>query len=42
VTLYSYDGVDHAFAREGGAHYDAAAAGLANQRTFAFLREHLG
>lgn len=42
VTLHTYDGVDHAFAREGGAHYDAAAAQLANQRTFAFLHEHLG
>jgi carboxymethylenebutenolidase len=42
VTLHVYDKVDHAFAREGGAHYDAAAATLANQRTFAFLHEHLG
>jgi carboxymethylenebutenolidase len=41
VTLYSYPGADHAFARVGGAHYDAAAADLANSRTSAFLRRHL-
>jgi carboxymethylenebutenolidase len=33
VTLHDYDGCDHAFAREGGAHYDAEAAKQANQRT---------
>ncbi|MGD2134478.1 MAG: dienelactone hydrolase family protein [Maricaulaceae bacterium] len=42
ITLHSYPDQDHAFAREGGAHYDAAAAGEANARTIAFLREHLG
>jgi carboxymethylenebutenolidase len=42
VTLYSYPGMDHAFARTGGAHYDAAAASLANDRTSKFLRTHLG
>ena len=42
VTLFSYPGVDHAFARVGGAHYDAAAARLANSRTLEFLRRHLG
>jgi carboxymethylenebutenolidase len=42
VTLYSYPGVDHAFARTGGAHYDASAANLANSRTSEFLRAHLG
>ncbi|HEX4151735.1 MAG TPA: dienelactone hydrolase family protein [Steroidobacteraceae bacterium] len=42
VTLYSYPGVDHAFARVGGAHYDAAAASQANTRTADFLRRHLG
>jgi carboxymethylenebutenolidase len=42
VTLYSYPGVDHAFARVGGAHYDAAAASLANSRTSEFLHRHLG
>jgi len=42
ITLYSYPGVDHAFARVGGAHYDAAAANLADSRTAEFLRRHLG
>ncbi len=42
VTLYRYAGVDHAFARLGGAHYDAPAANLANSRTSEFLRRHLG
>ncbi len=42
VTIHSYPGVDHAFARVGGQHYDAAAANLANQRTEAFLKAHLG
>lgn len=41
VTLHSYPGVDHAFAREGGEHYDASAARLANDRTADFLRQHL-
>jgi carboxymethylenebutenolidase len=41
VTLYIYPGVDHAFARVGGAHYDAAAANLANTRTSEFLRRNL-
>ncbi len=42
ITLHSYPGMDHAFAREGGAHYDAEQAAVANARTIAFLREHLG
>ncbi len=33
----SYPGVDHAFARVGGKHYDQAAADLANQRAAAHL-----
>jgi carboxymethylenebutenolidase len=41
VTLHRYDGVDHAFARPGGAHYDRNAAELANSRTADFLRRHL-
>ncbi len=41
VTLYDYEGNDHAFARVGGAHYDAAAANLANGRTLAFFKENL-
>ena len=31
VTIHSYPGMDHAFARQGGEHYDAAAAKLANE-----------
>lgn len=42
VTLHSYAGQDHAFARAGGEHYDAAAAALANGRTLAFFKQHLG
>ncbi len=41
VALYFYPGVDHAFARIGGEHYDAAAAKLANERTAAFFAKHL-
>ncbi len=42
MTIHSYPGMDHAFARVGGQHYDKAAADLANQRTAAFFRQHLG
>jgi len=42
VTIHSYPGVDHAFAREGGQHWNAQAAGLANQRSADFFRKHLG
>jgi len=42
VTIHSYPGVDHAFARAGGEHYDAAAAETANKRTSAFFMQHLG
>ena len=41
VTLYSYAGCDHAFARVGGAHYDKAAADTANERTAAFFKKSL-
>jgi carboxymethylenebutenolidase len=41
VTLHVYPGMDHAFARPGGAHYDKAAADLADSRTRAFFRAHL-
>jgi carboxymethylenebutenolidase len=33
AEIFSYPGRDHAFAREGGAHYDAEDAGKANART---------
>jgi len=42
VTRHDYQGQDHAFARVGGEHYDKAAADLANQRTSAFFKQHLG
>ncbi|HZF39039.1 MAG TPA: dienelactone hydrolase family protein [Blastocatellia bacterium] len=41
VTLHDYDGQDHAFARVGGAHYDAASAELANLRTLEFFARNL-
>ena len=41
TTVYSYPGQHHAFARHNGAHYNAAAAALANGRTRDFLRQHL-
>jgi carboxymethylenebutenolidase len=41
-ALYTYEQQDHAFAREGGAHYDQAAAELANARTLDFFKTHLG
>jgi carboxymethylenebutenolidase len=41
VEIYSYPGCNHAFARHGGQHYDAAAAQIANARTLDFLRLHL-
>ncbi len=42
VTLHTYPGCDHAFARPGGAHYDAKAAAEADARTLAFFRQNLG
>ena len=41
VTLHSYAGMDHAFARMGGQHYDKAAADSANQRTADFFKKNL-
>ncbi len=41
VTIHSYPGVDHAFARAGGQSYVADAAKLANERTAAFLEANL-
>ena len=41
VTLHSYAGMDHAFARVGGQHYDKAAADQANQRTADFFKKNL-
>ena len=42
ATIHPYPGRDHAFARVGGEHYDAADAALAGERSLAFLRAHLG
>jgi carboxymethylenebutenolidase len=41
VTIYSYPGQYHAFSRHNGAHYNAAAAALAHERTYEFLHRHL-
>ena len=42
VILHTYPGCDHAFARPGGAHYDAKAAAEADARTLAFFKQNLG
>jgi carboxymethylenebutenolidase len=42
VTIHSYAGMDHAFARVGGQHYDKKNAELANQRTAEFFKKNLG
>jgi carboxymethylenebutenolidase len=42
VEIYSYPGQRHAFSRHNGAHYNAAAAALANGRTHEFLKRGLG
>ena len=41
VMLHDYKDMDHAFARIGGEHYDAAAAEIANLRTLEFFVSHL-
>jgi len=42
VELHTYPGRDHAFARKGGEHYDAADAATAEQRTLAFFKGAIG
>ena len=42
VELYVYPGLDHAFARTGGAHYDKPAAMMAHQRSMAALQRAIG
>lgn len=42
VTIHSYPGVDHAFARVGGDNYDADAALAANGRTAELFQKNLG
>jgi carboxymethylenebutenolidase len=41
TAVYSYPGQNHAFSRHGGAHYNAEAAALAHERTYAFLNRQL-
>ncbi len=41
ATVYSYPNQRHAFTRHNGAHYNAAAAALANGRTSEFLNREL-
>ena len=41
VTIHDYPGLEHAFGRPGGEHYNAAAAELANLRSLEFLVSHL-
>lgn len=42
ATVHVYPGMDHAFCRFGGEHYDQKNADLANERTLAFFNQHLG
>ncbi|MFI4936694.1 MAG: dienelactone hydrolase family protein [Caulobacterales bacterium] len=42
VELFTYPGCDHAFARAGGEHFNAAATAQAKARTLAFFKKHLG
>jgi carboxymethylenebutenolidase len=41
MTLHMYEGLDHAFARPGGEHFDAEGAALANSRTADFFKKNL-
>lgn len=41
ITVHRYPGLNHAFARVGGKHYDKANADLANRRTMEFFAAHL-
>jgi carboxymethylenebutenolidase len=42
VTIHTYPGRDHAFARMGGAHYDEADAMTAGRRSLDFFKQNLG
>lgn len=42
VVIHDYPGMDHAFTRLNGQHYNKEAADLANGRSLDFLRKHLG
>ncbi len=41
VTIHSYPGMQHAFSRKNGKHYNAEATILANSRTTEFFTSHL-
>ena len=41
TIVYSYPDQNHAFSRHGGTHYNANAAALAHERTYAFLNRQL-
>jgi len=41
ATVCTYPGMDHAFARKGGEHYDAKSADLADKRTAEFFDKNL-
>lgn len=42
IQIHTYPGRDHAFARVGGAHYDAADAAKAGGRSLTFFQSNLG
>ncbi|MGH8677273.1 MAG: dienelactone hydrolase family protein, partial [Burkholderiales bacterium] len=42
IEIYVYPGVDHAFARTGGDHYDRPATMMAHSRSIALLRRVMG
>jgi len=42
VTIHTYPGRNHAFARKGGEHYHAGDAKAAFERSLAFLKSHIG
>ncbi|HEX7948166.1 MAG TPA: dienelactone hydrolase family protein [Phenylobacterium sp.] len=42
VEVFTYPGRDHAFAREGGEHYDATDAATAGGRTLQFFQRTIG
>jgi len=42
IEIYVYPGVDHAFARTGGMHYDRPASMMAHSRSIALFRKVMG
>ena len=42
VTIHTYPGMDHAFCRYGGEHFDQKNCDLANGRTLDFFKQNLG